>query len=213
MSIETILKNVAPEALPPEPDVVDADLARGRAALTVVSRRRTHRRLAGAGMLVAAAAAVVIVAGSGGSRALTPTAPTAKSGQIKLVDYSGAQLPGFTVSQVPQGWQLSTSTPYALLITPENGSTNNSPDDFEGKLAVLTSSTDQQGLGKGDAVTVNGEAGVVYEQDGYLNLNYNATNGFGINIQAPDALGWSTAQIVAFADGVKVTSHAIHSHG
>jgi hypothetical protein len=213
MSIETILKNVAPEAAAPDPEVVDADLARGRAALTVAGRRRTHRRLGGAGVLVAAAAAVVVLAASGGSHTLRPSGATAKTGQIKLVDYSGAQLPGFTVSQVPQGWHLSTSTPYALLITPDNGSTNDNPDDFQGKLAVLTSSTDQQGLGKGDAVTVNGQAGVVYEQDGYLNLNYNAPNGFGINIQAPDALGWTKDQIVAFADGVQVTSHAIHSVG
>jgi hypothetical protein len=212
MSIETILKNVAPEALPPDPGVVDADLARGRAALTVVSRRRTHRRLAGSGVLVAAAAAVVVLAGSGGSRPLGPSTPTAKTGQIKLVDYSGAQLPGFTVSQVPQGWQLSTSSPYALLITPD-GSTNKDPADFAGKLAVLTSSTDQQGLGNGDAVTVNGQAGRVSEQPGYLILNYTAPNGFGVNIQAPDALGWNDAQIVAFAEGVKVTSNAIHSHG
>lgn len=210
MSIETILKDIAPAAERPGEEVVDADLARGRAALVVAHRRRTRRRLAGAGTLAAVAAAAVVVANSGASHPLTPAG--SKTGQIRLVDYSGAQLPGFTVSEVPQGWQLSTSTPYALLITPD-GSTNNQPDDFEGKLAVLTSSNDQQGLGSGDAVTVDGQAGRVSRQPGYLILNYNTANGFGVNIQAPDALGWDDAQIVAFAEGVHVTANAVHSNG
>lgn len=210
MSIETILKDVAPKAERPGSEVVDADLARGRAALAVALRRRTRLRLAGGGTLAAIAVAAVAVANSGGSRRLAPA--STKTGQIRLVDYSGAQLPGFTVSEVPQGWRLSTSTATALLITPE-GSTNHQPYDFEGKLAVLTSSTDQQGLGSGDAVVVNGQPGRVSEQTGYLTLNYNTVNGFGVNIQAPDALGWSDAQIVAFAEGVKVTANAVHSHG
>lgn len=209
MSIETILKNVAPEAQRPAAETVDADLARGRAALAV-AHRRTRRRLAGAGTLAAVAAAAVVVANSGASHAPAPGG--SRPGQIRLVDYSGAQLPGFTVSEVPQGWQLSTSTPYALLITPD-GSTNNDPDVFSGKLAVLTSSVDQHGLGGGDSVTVNGQPGKVSEQDGTLMLTYNTANGFGVNIQAPDALGWDDAQIVAFAEGVKVTANAVHSHG
>jgi hypothetical protein len=230
-NIDTILKSAAPAAMSPDRAVIDADLARGRAALAVSQRRRTYRRLsAGAGASLALAAVVVIAATSGGgAHTLTTNRPAATPGvqantgsaphtghagasTIKLVDYTGAQLAGFTVTQVPQGWHLSTSTPYALLITPD-GSTDNNPEVFIGKLAVLTSSTDQQGLGSGDAVTVNGKAGVVSRQSGYLMLNYNAPNGFGVNIQAPDSLGWSEAQIVAFADGITVTAHAVHSHG
>lgn len=210
MSIETILKTVAPEPVAPGQSVVDADLARGRAALAVAHRRRSYRRLAGAGTLAVVVAATVVAVSDGGSHQPLPAG--SKAGQIRLVDYSGAQLPGFTVSEVPQGWQLSSSTPYALLITPD-GSTNNNPDDFEGKLAVLTSSRDQQGLGGGDSVTVDGQPGKVSEQDGTLTLNYNTANGFGVNIQAPDSLGWGDAQIVAFAEGVTVTAHAIHSVG
>ena len=50
-------------------------------------------------------------------------------------------------------------------------------------------------------------------QAGTLVLRYNAPNGFGIDIQAPPALHWSAAQIVAFAEGVHVTSDAVHSRG
>jgi hypothetical protein len=226
MSIDTILKSAAPEAVPPSPELVDADLARGRAVLAVVRRRRRLRRGALGSVTLAAAAAAVIVATSGNSHSLSPTGATTGGSvqanvpgtghkatlHTRLVDYTGAQLPGFTVNEVPQGWQLSTSTSTALLITPD-ASSNNQPDDFVGKLAVLTSSTDQHGLGSGDAVTVNGQPGRVSEQSGYLILNYNAPNGFGINIQAPDSLGWDDAQIVAFAEGVTVTANAVHTHG
>jgi hypothetical protein len=123
-----------------------------------------------------------------------------------------ARVAGFTVDQVPAGWHLSTSTSYALLITPD-GSTDNDPDAFLGKLAVLTSSTDQHGLGPGDPVTVDGRPGRAHTSDGVLILSYNAPGGFGIDIQAPSTLGWGAAQIVAFAEGVHVTANAVHSHG
>ncbi|MBV9486991.1 MAG: hypothetical protein JO246_13140, partial [Frankiaceae bacterium] len=136
------------------------------------------------------------------------------SNAIKLVSYSGKQLEGFTVDEVPAGWHLSTSTQYALLITPNDGSLNDNPDDFQGKLAVLTSSVDEHSLGHGDDVTVNGEHGVVSDQGSYgIMLRYNDPDGFGVDIQAPQALHWSDQQIVAFAAGVHVTGDAVHSRG
>jgi hypothetical protein len=131
---------------------------------------------------------------------------------IKLVAYHGKQLDGFTVDEVPAGWHLSTSTQYALLIT-KDGSQDNDPNAFEGKLAVLTSSVDEHGLGSGDSVTVNGQPGKVDVQGDTQLLRYNATNGFGIDIQAPTVLGWTDAQIVTFAEGVHVTGAAVHSEG
>jgi hypothetical protein len=113
---------------------------------------------------------------------------------------------------VPAGWHLSTSTQFALLITAD-GSTDNDPDAFEGKLAVLTSSVDEHGLGDGDPVTVNGQPGRVDVQDGTVLLRYNDPDGFGVDIQAPPALHWTDDQIVAFAEGVHVTGNAVHSHG
>ncbi|HTU28740.1 MAG TPA: hypothetical protein VMF07_05120 [Solirubrobacteraceae bacterium] len=231
--INALLKSVAPGAEPPRPEVVDGDLARGRAALVAARRRGRVRRgaLGAVSLVVVAAVAVLLIHPTHGGRAAPGAARQSGSGaervagtggggaggagthaRIQLVDYTGAQLAGFTVDQVPAGWQLSTSTSYALLITPD-GSTNNDPADFEGKLAVLTSSTDQHGLGPGARVTVDGQPGRVHTSGGVLILSYNAPNGFGIDIQAPSTLGWGAAQIVAFAEGVHVTANAVHSHG
>jgi hypothetical protein len=232
--ITELLNSVAPTGDEPTAATVEADIARGRTALVRVHRQRTIRRsmLAGGSLVVAAAVVVTAVQLSGGSS--SPAHHTAQNNgrvvnhvgpkpnqkshpktkpSIKLVDYTGKQLAGFTVDEVPDGWQLSTSTPYALLIT-KAGSTDNDPSAFEGKLAVLTSSVDEHGLGKGDHVTVNGQPGVVSDQgsDGIM-LSYNDPNGFGVDIQAPSDLGWTDSQIVSFADGVHVTGNAVHSHG
>jgi hypothetical protein len=233
-SIDLILKTAAPEAVRPDPGVVDADLARGRAALANARRRGIYQRVSVGGVALAAAGvATLVVTTSGTTRSPSTTGPgsrgiaqakttprtgantsvkTANQPRVELVSYTGTQLPGFTVAQIPQGWQLSTSTSTALLITP-SGSTNNDPDNFEGKLAVLTSSVDQHGLGSGDPVTVDGQPGRVSEQSGILMLIYNTPNGFGVNVQAPSSLHWSDAQIVEFAEGVQVTSNAVHTRG
>jgi hypothetical protein len=217
----------------PDAETVDADLARGQFALRRDHRRRTVRRSMAATSTVAAVAVVaVIVAQATGTSSHNPTAshPTAKQPavvnhvpgggavkvkpihRIKLVAYHGKQLNGFTVDSVPAGWQLSTSTQYALLIT-KDGSTDDDPSAFVGKLAVLTSSIDEHGLGKGDHVTVNGQPGRVDVQGDVQLLRYNSTDGFGVDIQAPTKLHWTDAQIVKFAEGVHVTGNAVHSEG
>jgi hypothetical protein len=218
----------------PSTETVEADLARGRLALARVHRQRTIRRSMAATTTVAAAAVVVVVATqlggsgathpavSGGTHVTVPTAPSHhvikvkgahSTKRIKLVAYNGKQLQGFTVDKVPAGWFLSTSTQYALLIDPQ-GDKDNDPDAFEGKLAVLTQSTDVHGLPNGTPVTVNGQAGVVTDQGKYgLSLTYNDPAGFGVVIQAPPTLNWTDDDLVSFAEGVHVTSDALPSHG
>lgn len=230
--ITELFSAVAPVDGAPSPDTVEADLARGRIALARVHRQRTIRRsmVAGGSLVVAAAVVVAGVQLSGssdphhaavqGARHPGPAVISHGGGStrahhpsIKLVSYTGKQLEGFNVDRVPAGWQLSTSTQTALLIT-KDGSTDNDPYAFEGKLAVLTSSVDEHGLGKGDDVTVNGQPGVVSDQGKYgIMLRYNASNGFGIDIQAPADLHWTDSQIVSFAEGVHVTGNAVHTHG
>jgi hypothetical protein len=242
--IDTLLKSVAPDAVRPDPEVVAADLARGRAALVRVRRRRMLRVSVGGASLAAAAAAMVLVATSAPTRAgstsshpsrgtphaqvtrhpapghvkIAPqsAAKHAHGPRVELVDYSGAQLPGFMVSQIPEGWQLSTSTSTALLITPDDGTVNNDPDDFADKLAVLPQSVDEHGLGPGDPVTVNGQDGRVDHHSGLpgeLQLRYTIPDGHAVDVQAPSSLHWTDDQIVAFAEGVQVTANVGTTHG
>jgi hypothetical protein len=234
--ITELLKAVAPDIdAQPTATTIDADVARGRAALVRDHRRRTIRRSMATASTIAAGVVIAVVAthlgaapahhNAAGAHAKTHTvttnthnAPTVKAhphkrSPIKLIDYNGKQLSGFTVDKVPDGWFLSTSNQYALLIDP-NGSTDNDPDAFIGKLAVLTQSSSVHHLPPGTPVTVNGQKGVVSDDGGYATtLTYSDPAGFGVVIQAPVALHWSDDQIVAFAEGVHVTSDALQGVG
>jgi hypothetical protein len=130
---------------------------------------------------------------------------------VKLIAYTGAQLAGFTVDRVPEGWHLSAVSPYALTIDPQ-GDTNNNPDVFEGKLTVLLQSQSVSGLPQGQAVRVNGHAGVVTDFGGQA-LTYDDGSGHTVVVQAPDQLRWTSAQIVSFAEGVHVTANAVAGVG
>jgi hypothetical protein len=123
-----------------------------------------------------------------------------------------SELPGFTVTRVPEGWHLARSTPFALLITAD-GSTDENPHSFVGKLAVLTASLDQDGLGAGEPVRVNGQPGRVSRWPWGLMLRYDRERGCGVVVQAPVSLGWDRAEIVDFAEGVQVTPHARQANG
>jgi hypothetical protein len=122
------------------------------------------------------------------------------------------EAPGFVVDQIPEGWHLSSSTSTTLLIT-RDGSTDDHPNRFVGKLTVLTASLDQDGVGDGEAVTVNGQPGRVSRWPGLLMLRYDRANGFGVVIQAPTSLGWSSTEIVDFAEAVQVTPNARQANG
>jgi hypothetical protein len=238
--ISTLFEELAPGVGgAPSAATIEADLARGRLALAHDHRRRTIRRsmVAGGTLVVGAAVAVAATqfsagssphpstaggplrpsAGQGGHASATPTTgrPNRQhSATVKLVDYKGHQLKGFTVDRVPRGWHLSAVSAYALTIDSATD-TNNDPDVFEGKLTVLLQSKDAHGLGPGDPVTVNGHAGVVdhHAGGGGENLTYTDGHGHTIVVQAPHALGWGDDDIVAFARGVHVTAEALAGVG
>jgi hypothetical protein len=205
---------------PPSDQTVEADVHRGRAALT--RRRVTQCSVAGLIAVVVAAGAAVVAGNVGHSShtayTITPHG-SQRHGQtngsgavagapIRLVDYAGDQLDGFVVDQVPQGWFLQGSNPYALTIAPDGDTT--SPDGFEGKLVVmLLSKSVAQRLPDGDPVTVDGHDGVVSQGPPADVLTYEDGAGHFVQIQAwTSALHWTSDQLVAFAEGVHVTAAA-----
>jgi hypothetical protein len=238
--IDTILNSVAPDSVCPEPGVVDSDLARGRAALATAHRRRVLRAGTAGVAALALAAVVVVVATSSSSTSPAGHATAASHAKvtiasrhhapdlatrghqaqptgphIQLVDYTGAQLPGFKVTEIPQGWHLSTSNSVALLITPDDGSAGDDPDVFAGKLAVLVRSDDQRGLGPGTPETVDRQP-ARYQSDsggGVAMLTFTTADGQGVNVQVPTSLGWTPDQVTAFAAGVTVVGPLGHTHG
>lgn len=102
---------------------VAGDVRRGRRALH-------RRRAARGGVLAACALTVVGVAGT----TLRDPAPQVQE-HVRLVTYTGEQLPGFTIAKAPEGFVLQGATSYNLNVV-RPGDTS-SIDVFEDKIVVM----------------------------------------------------------------------------
>ncbi|MGH3483919.1 MAG: hypothetical protein ACRDPQ_11880 [Nocardioidaceae bacterium] len=200
------------EATPP-PDVVEADVLRGRAGLLRRRRRRAVWSSVAGTVVVAAMVAVTVVVGQpeNGSGVATPdgaSSPSEATG-VRLVTYTGEQLDGFVVDRVPEGWFLQGSTPYALTIAPDGDTTH--PAAFTGKLVVMLYSQhmSEQLPDGGEPIEIGGTDGVVTRDgSGDAHLYYIDGEGHYAEVQAPSALGWTNQELASFADGVTVTVNA-----
>ena len=136
-NVRELLDTAAGEPAAATPDVVSADLRRGRLALR---RRRGVRATYGLALAGAAAAvglAVVPHLGGDGTTGRTVIAPAGTSANpgVDLVPWtqSGVAKP-ISASLVPEGWAVSGNE-YALVLSPPGVTT--SPDDFQGKLVAM----------------------------------------------------------------------------
>lgn len=235
--LDTLLSQAAHSPTGPASDAtVDADLARGRRALTHRRMRRTGTRSVLAGALAIGAFAAYspgshpstgTTAGKPVTSTATTKAPTlstttaGKSGSvtagIKLVAYTGEQPEGYTVDSVPAGWEIQGVNDFALAIAPV-GFADQSIDSFRGKIVVMLQSMDAKPLtpAQGNTVAVGNGTGIVSNfdrQDG-LQLNYkDATSGKWVMVQAPLSLHWTDAQLGTFAAGVHVNASAQAGRG
>jgi hypothetical protein len=205
-----------------EPVDPAADLARGRRLL----RRRRLAGLAGVAAAVLCGALVPLAlhgssgtagmngaAGVGAKPAVaTSSSPASASSparakashKIALIMWTGTQPPGYRVSEMPKGWVVQGSTPYALVIAPPDDPSKN-PDAFIGKLVVMLQSksvTSPPTLGT--AQPVNGRAGMFDVQGDTQILTFQVEGGAWVVIQAPVSLGWSGSELAQFAGGVQV---------
>jgi len=200
---------------------VDAaeDVARGRRLLL-------RRRLIGAGGVAAAAAVgalVPVILGSGGgtpsavsprpSHLATSTTPAPKGNHsIRLVAFTGDQIPGYQVAEVPEGWVIQGGTPFALVIGPK-GDPDTNVSSFTGKLVVMLQSRDASPPTSGQSDPVNGHPGFLDVQGDTQILTFQRADGRWVVIQAPTKLGWDAAQLAQFASGVSVLGNAQQSRG
>lgn len=199
------------------------DLARARRALR---RHRARRVGSRTGLLAIAVAAAVTVAPNIGTSS-APDTSTARGGAvvtdtargsavvtsttgIALVSYSGAQLGGYTVDSVPDGWAVETANGGLLTVAPlGRGVTEN----FDGEILVSRLSKDSTIPSKGTAVMVGSARGVITDtadNDGSRFLSYvDPDTGFAIQVQFPAVLRtWTPEQLAQFAAGVHVPALA-----
>lgn len=198
------------------------DLMRGRRLLR---RRRSALLAGGAAVVLAATLTPLALNGVPGGTAW-PGPATAASPAVRpsvaLVAYEGPQAPGYEVSWVPEGWVIQGGTPSSLVFVPAGGVEHDgSPFDelntFVGKLVVLSESSASPDAATdtslGTSQQVDGRPGRVWTEDGVQQLRYQAADGRGVVIQAPESLGWSGEEIARFAAGVTVLDHAEPGNG
>lgn len=222
-----------------QPADPSADLARGRRLL----RHRRLAGLAGvtAAVLCGALVPLTLHAGTNGpaqpvaaarsTQSITASTGTASAGKastgkastgtvqpkashkIALVAWEGTQPPGYRVNEVPKGWVVQGSNPYALTIAPANDPSK-SMDDFVGKLVVMLQSksvTSPPTLGT--AQPVNGRPGMFDVQGDTQILTFQVAGGAWVVIQAPVSLGWDGPELAQFASGVQVLVTAQQGEG
>jgi len=150
-----------PEVTPTMNDI-NADLDRGRRALR---KRRTVQKITGSAFAAAALAAGLVIATNNGPPATAPNAAQTQ-GQApdriatRLVAYKGDQPKGYTIDKVPDGWEIQSSTEYALNLAPKDA-IDKDPNSYVGKIAITLQSKDQHDEPQGKKVKVGDLSGVL----------------------------------------------------
>jgi hypothetical protein len=185
----------------------DADLARGRRALSRTRRRR--RALGLAGVATAGVVGVGVVRLTDRGDVATDRGGThhQKSNQKKD---SGVPLLAqpftagpYTFDQTPVGWEVQGAYPQAVTIAPV-GFPDQEPLSFSGKLVILF---DTNAIGRGDQVEVEGRTFVVAAYDDYTLISTRTRPGEPegvLRIQYPSSTGWSRDTMISFLAGVQV---------
>lgn len=212
-----LLDSAAGQPPAPTPDVVDADLRRGRRALL---HRRWARGSAVALAGAAAAAALAIVPGYvGGDRDVQVVTPAAGQQDdppnpgVDLVAFKAGPVPKpLSPSEIPAGWAVGGNE-YALVVSPPGSTT--SPDDFRGKLVVyLDAGIPNESLPKDERVAVGDRTGYAIPDDpSSLQVWVPQDDGTSLRAQAPLDLGWDAATLGRFLGGVTVGDDATASVG
>jgi hypothetical protein len=211
--LQTRLDQLAGPAAPPSLATVAADLVRGRRALR---RRRIGQIASGSGLLaVAALGAALAIPGGAPTRAPAPpvvadggNATLSTQEPAKLVAYKGAQPAGFTIDEVPEGWEVQGVDKYGLTLAPKD-TADKDPHSFQGKIAIQLQRSVPDVPKK--QVVVNGTPALLATMQGEATpgtLFVKQPSGAYLVIQVWHTLNWGEKEIVRFAGGVHVGKDA-----
>ena len=155
--LHSLLSQAAHSDGAPAPDsVVEADLVRGRRALTHRRMRRTGTRSVLAAVVAIGTFAAVHPGGSSSGTTAAPAtskAPAAVALGVKLVAYTGTQPDGYTVDSVPAGWEIQGVNNFAWP-SPRPASPTRTSTTSAGKLVVMLLSKDAKPPTTGTPVDV-----------------------------------------------------------
>jgi hypothetical protein len=212
--LRTRLDEIAGPAVAPSTSTVDADLSRGRRAL----RRRRVAHIAARSSFAAAAVLAVALAipavftggsSTGGSSTSVATGGVSSRLPTQLVAYTGKQPAGFTLDQVPEGWQVQGGDQVSLTLAPTNAP--NKDGSCAGKICIFLQKSLPPDVPRKD-VRVGDKPGVLATMKGGSSqpgtLFVKQPSGAYLTIQLWDGLNWTEKDLIQFATGVHVNDGA-----
>lgn len=198
--LNTLLDRAAGPATTP----VDAgaDLTRAHRALS-----RTRRRRAAAGLVGAAAIGAI---GVGASRITDRDQTAPQTAEDTTTDRGGSGVHllaqplaagDYTFDSTPEGWEVQGAYSAGVTIAPV-GFPDQEPLSFIGKLVI---GYDQNPIGTGEQVDLDGRTLVIREGEGYTTISAATRPGEPagvIRIQYPSDTGWTRETMLEFLAGV-----------
>lgn len=194
------------------------DLARARTAHTARTRQRVRRRLSGLAVaaVVGVGASVAMTAQQDpADSSVTPAPPDANApvapGGVQLVAATFNATP-YTFDLTPQGWSVQGQNAFGVTIAPEDGSTTDIPDDFEGKLVIMFEARPPGGR----SVDLDGRTFWITGDSGYTTISTRTVAGEprgAVRIQYPNDTGWTEDTMLAFTASVHVGDGARYGGG
>lgn len=200
-------------------EIVQQDLARGRAAVAHAHRRQGWIAGGVGGFALTAIVAVgaILPAVQTGTPPEAGASDTGTSHQItakpamQLVAYTGIQPDGYHLGKVPDGFTVEASDQHNLILAPtelKTSDSNGMADEYMGKIVIsqqgsFTYTRDRR------EVTVNGSPALIAEADdgdSATEVQF-TTDGHTVNIQIWDATLLTDQQIVDFAQSITVTGN------
>ncbi|WP_307828103.1 SigE family RNA polymerase sigma factor [Nocardioides sp. SYSU D00038] len=192
----------------------DADLARARQALVHRRRRRYTGGLAALALVAVGSVGVTVAVSNddpAGPAATPPTTPPAADPGVRLVAESFDAAP-YTFGLTPEGWSVQASNDFGVVIAPDDGSVDDNPDSFLGKLVVMF---DANPLGDG-RVEHDGRTFSIRGDSDHTTISTRTLPGEPegvVRIQYPDSAGWSEESMLDFLGSVHVGEGARQSVG
>jgi hypothetical protein len=198
--LRDLMNEAADGVATPNDSTIEADLTRGRRARVRQARRRA---LIPAGL--AAAAGVLAFSLLGTGAATDPTPPQSSSIAVALTSFQGEQPEGFSIEQVPTGWDVQAADRGMLVLAPKDAK-NQNPNEFTGKILVTVANELERSVDRPNAadLKVGDVTGTTFDfagDDGATGLLLPAEDRTLI-FQFPENLNWGKDTIAEFAAGV-----------
>ena len=184
----------------------------------VTRAQRARRKRLGASGLGGATAVVTLALG------LPLIAGGAPASAVELVAYAGSQPDGFTLEEVPEGWNLSVSDDSSLLLSPQDEplplDSANGLVGVEDLIAISLVAEESLPSLASRTLPISDTTARAYDMlgasdapSGVVGVFVPQGEGMYLSVQLPRELHWSDAEASQFIEGIDVDADALVTDG